>query len=100
MNYWSTTFLANIADNEYDFIRRQADKKNVAIEEYVLMCVLAYNEPLYISNLASQLRRLKYQLKSISVLTTEDSQHQLIEVQEDIAKILNVLTDRLLENIS
>lgn len=95
MNHSPKISLFPIAEREYDFICKQADEKNMTIEEYIVMCVLAYNNSLYLCALANQLRRLKYQLKSMPIEGTGDSRQQLIEMQEnlynDIANALQAL---------
>lgn len=86
-----------MSESEYVFISNQASEECMAIEDYVIMCVLAYNNILYVSNLTNQLRRLKYQLKSMIATATDNIPPQLIELQEkvysDIATTLQALTN-------
>lgn len=98
MNNLPQVLFPNMSESEYAFIFQQASEKCMAIEKYVVMCVLAYNNTLYVSTLVSQLRRLKYQLKSMMVAATDDIPPRLIELQEkaysDVENVLQTLIDQ------
>lgn len=98
MNDLPQALFSNMSESEYAFISQQASEKCMAIGKYVVMCVLAYNNTLYVSTLTSQLRRLKYQLKSMMATATGDIPPQLIELQEkaysDVDNVLQTLINQ------
>lgn len=82
MNHLKKTLSFDLGEREYSFICSEADKRNITVEKYIIMCVLAYSSPLYLSSLANQLRRLRYQLKSMSIIAGGESNEKLIELQK------------------
>lgn len=76
-----------IPEDELQFIYKQAQKKELSVSEYISLCVLAQNSILYLSDLLTQLRRLRYQLNALEGLN-ENNYRELVALQEKTYKIL------------
>ncbi len=87
------TLFLDIPKEDFSFIFGQANKRNMTISEYIMMCVLSYNNFLCLNTLINQLRRLRYQIKLAATnnFANRESEENIKSLYDGINTILKLL---------